>query len=366
MDISFHYYAVKATALYCGYNEADAQTIAGYSQYVDDYNRYMDMLFRDLPVYLKGKKFTSKPLPVIGRYWTLNPVSTGFSNDNLIDMGVLTDERHQKWIVIPFHFIPSQPLSRVGKNYVTRRVKIGDGSVLSDLLIQAKEACRHANGADKHYELIRIGALLHPWADSLAHEGFNGFHSQRNNAKIKVANKVDENGTATNVNSLVDKFSALPAIAHVTVGHVPDLDCLDFEINFPKANDYPAELYKRSNPTEYLSMAKEMMIYLRECQGMQPFTDDEWESFARQLKKCFVNINIDPLSGNMRLSQVHSVYTQQFPHYNFHYNAAEYMPHTTSSRMDFDCSEDFFRFNYYCDWIRTAIVGEEFIPKFMI
>ena len=38
MDISFHYFAVKTVAFAAGFSEAEAQRIAEFSQFIDDFN----------------------------------------------------------------------------------------------------------------------------------------------------------------------------------------------------------------------------------------------------------------------------------------------------------------------------------------
>ena len=38
MDINFHYYTVKALAVYAGFSEEYSQLIAEYSQFTDDYS----------------------------------------------------------------------------------------------------------------------------------------------------------------------------------------------------------------------------------------------------------------------------------------------------------------------------------------
>jgi len=46
VDISFHYFAVKTLALEAGFNNDEAQRIATFSQYVDDYNAYISYIYR--------------------------------------------------------------------------------------------------------------------------------------------------------------------------------------------------------------------------------------------------------------------------------------------------------------------------------
>ena len=40
MDISFHYFAVKTVAFAAGFSEAEAQRIAEFSQFINDFNWY--------------------------------------------------------------------------------------------------------------------------------------------------------------------------------------------------------------------------------------------------------------------------------------------------------------------------------------
>ena len=54
MDISFHYYAVKSVALAAGYDEAKAQRIASFSEFIDDYNWYAYFRASNIPDYVKA------------------------------------------------------------------------------------------------------------------------------------------------------------------------------------------------------------------------------------------------------------------------------------------------------------------------
>lgn len=48
MDISFHYFAVKTVAFAAGFSEAEAQRIAEFSQFIDDFNWYTLRAAKDI------------------------------------------------------------------------------------------------------------------------------------------------------------------------------------------------------------------------------------------------------------------------------------------------------------------------------
>lgn len=78
MDISFHYFAVKSAAHMAGFDDADAQTIAQYSQYIDDYNPTWPRRYSNVPDWLKNKG--GSDIYISSRLNPMNfqPVTTGF------------------------------------------------------------------------------------------------------------------------------------------------------------------------------------------------------------------------------------------------------------------------------------------------
>jgi hypothetical protein len=360
MDIAFHYFAVKAVAMVSGYSEPDAQKIAGYSQFVDDFDRYLNMWFTDMPPYLRDKKFVTKPTPIVGKYWTLNPVSTGFVN--AFDSAFVSLARHQKWIITPYHFIPPVPLNTLPDNsdYQTQRAIDCDGSVISGLLHEARldyMAARNAGNSDEcGYQLIRIGALLHTFADTQAHERFSGFQFWRNDARVFSATNLKD---GSNITARYKEYENLPAVGHANVSHAPDDTFAMFDIVFPKTRE-DKDIGKRDvhhvrgNITAFLNMARDISDYLRSCIGKLPLFETDWDVFADKLRYCFKN-------GNSNPADLIRLYNQKFPDGNFHYNAKDYYPQDNDA-VSFKYDENFFKFNYYCDITRTKAVGEEFVP----
>ena len=75
MDINFHYFAVKTIARFAGFSENEAQRIAGYSQFVDDYNPFLNYTFETIPDFMLGE--TALVSKSDGGY-TLKTIQTGF------------------------------------------------------------------------------------------------------------------------------------------------------------------------------------------------------------------------------------------------------------------------------------------------
>jgi hypothetical protein len=71
MDINFHYFAVKAIACTSGFEEEEAQMIADYSQFVDDFNLYAYIWLSEVPEFAR---YLSKE--ILPGLYCFNPVTT--------------------------------------------------------------------------------------------------------------------------------------------------------------------------------------------------------------------------------------------------------------------------------------------------
>lgn len=99
MDINYHYFAIKALALKAFFSEEEAQTIANYSQMVDDFTDFNTFVAYKVPEYAKHLA-----THLYGDYYIFNPATTGFSTG--VDMIKLGIPKYQNIINAPFHFIP--------------------------------------------------------------------------------------------------------------------------------------------------------------------------------------------------------------------------------------------------------------------
>jgi hypothetical protein len=212
MDFAFHYHAVKTIARKAGFNEPDAQQIAYFSQFVDDYNIYNH---RDIKFPTDGK-YDEDRYDFISDIGGLNPVTTGFwSWDDYVTL--MTDDT-RKFTVSPFHFIPAIPNPDGQTAATTSPAKIGDESVISNLLDKAKTDYLNTRAGDSGITparaLMEIGMYLHTFADTYAHQNFSGFNDECNRWEVlsvtsHAFNKDIEDETDTAAKMLSDKTISL-------------------------------------------------------------------------------------------------------------------------------------------------------------
>lgn len=312
MNINFHYYTIKTIARRAGLNEATAQMLATYSQLVDDFDIYASIQLEYVPEY--AQHLATKNSFRSG--WTFYPVTTGFNS--LIDMGRLFTETNQKYITVPFHFVPTKPLENPDPNkrlyptekrelLRTRPARLDNPSLMRTLLFLARDRF-YKNQSDQNK--MFIGMLLHIFADTYAHQQFSGFQGWENHCKITQA--VDTmNGE--DLTSKYNKAGLLPAIGHTEAYHAPDDSYLEFDMRLRlNEKDNYTFYYNRSNTREFLLAAKEIYDYIVECFLLDPMSSDEWETFKRHLVHglWFTQTDIPTLNW---------LWHGEFPEYEYNY-----------------------------------------------
>lgn len=307
MNINFHYYAVKALAVNAGFEEKDAQLISSFSQFVDDFDTYRFLYFKDVPDYAQH---LATKLPY---GWCFNPVTTGFNS--FFDYARLSTEANQRRVLIPFHFIPKNDLSYVPKDrkeYRVKPVNLEEKSLLQGLLLDAQGKYKNYNSRES---MIRVGTLLHILADTYAHQGFSGFWNWENHAYLKDV--VDEitNKNMTSTYS-PDYYYYVASIGHPNVNTAPDDSNVKFTMLHKNNSDesYPYKgTYSRSNVTEFLKCSRVILDYLRGCKSLEPISDSEWKVLSEKMKKGFLVSNKDE---KVFPAHWHSI----FPTIQFNYN----------------------------------------------
>lgn len=158
MDITFHYYAVLALARQAGFSADEAQIVATYSQFVDDYTLKQPFPVTDVPDFARVLCSQKKDLLL------LHPVTTGFSS--WFDMAQLGLERDQKYILTPFHFItPQRPDTEKREELRVTPDYADSGSLLWGCMEQAREDClQQAEGQAKSHA---VSSALVCWRISL-------------------------------------------------------------------------------------------------------------------------------------------------------------------------------------------------------
>lgn len=369
MDINFHYFAVKAITVKGGFCDDDAQVIASYSQFVDDFSNYRYMFFKDVPEFAQ---YLAIKVPF---GWLFDPVTTGF--DSFFELARLALEKNQKRILIPFHFIPAnKKLNQKVADRTEWRVipaRMDLPSLIQNLLLNAQADYK----ADKTtINLIRIGTLMHIFADTYAHQNFSGYWNWENHSKLTSAtNNVDESNILSSYEP--DKYFLFPSIGHTNVNHAPDDSniSLGYIQKLNENDDYSIH-YSRSNTREYLVALKEIINYMRACNDLDPIDQNEWN----ELSQLFAQGLLTPVKDKDALSiHWHNI----FPDINFYYNkqnqydleisdiitqkdldSAEYFEIVKNipnidGQMYTATSDIFFHYNVIADQIRTFVNGEE-------
>jgi hypothetical protein len=319
MDINFHYFAVKTLALHAGFLEFEAQIIAEYSQYVDDYE--------ETAIVVAKSKY----------------------------------QDHQKYFISPFHFIPKTICHNHDDYKVmpTTPATYKDGSIISGQLLMAHAALDQLANP-RNYVLRQIGAYLHIFADTYAHQGFVGYESDINKVKIQHAWCTDggpsrdllhasllgqENITA-DVDRLVNaiEYSSLPAIGHGQAGHLPDLTYVTYML---EGNP------ERDNVALMMDAAHAIYEYLCTILPSAPIWD---ESFAGELKEAFAKRYPakDLYYTASELSEMATSWKGIFGDIPYVYDKAQIKSHDNVSNFDMQCG-----LQHAVKTIKTMLYGEE-------
>lgn len=368
MNINYHYFAVKVLATYAEFRKEDSQLLASYSQFVDDFDTYRYLFFKDVPDYAQ---YLAVKIP---GGWIFNPVTTGFNS--FFDYARLSIESNQKRILIPFHFITQDPITvekEDRKEYRVTPVTMDKESLLQSLLLNASNIYKAEHNREN---LIRIGTLLHIFADTYAHQRFSGFWNWENHAYLEDAvNNINfENITSSYRPNF---YYYVPSIGHPNVSTAPDDSYASFTMQQKYEGDesYPYKAhYSRSNPLEFLKASREILNYLRGCKGLDNIDDTSWNSLADKLNKGFLTTDTD-------VDKLIKHWSMIFPDITFSYSKKDIMvgnikavdldgnevdKDIVGSIFDNVCiedndyllsgvSDDFFRFNVVADSIRKAV-----------
>lgn len=291
MDVCFHYFAVKTVARAAGYREEQAQRIATYSQLMDDYDWQGYVRAENMPEYLKrdgADVVFNEALKII------SPVATGFPS--VLDMASLILPRSQKLIVSPFHFIPQDLQHVTNGDLRTVPAKLHDGSYIASMLDRlgkdmAKESISESDA------LMKMGMLLHTFADTYAHQLFTGYNNRTNSVKLVSAKDNITQADATQeygywveqwISQIEEDLGAeIPTIGHMSVVSIPDLSHLSFEMEYTDI-DGTKHVHSRSNTDLFVAASKELYLFMRGVIGETAEQEIKWEILAPLLAKGFL------------------------------------------------------------------------------
>ena len=280
MNIDFHYFAIKTLACAAGFSEEDAQTIAYYSQQVDDFTKSFPVRVRqEPPTYFIEKRYAWE---LDNGLWEVQPHPTG------IDILQSLEKHYRHTTLAPFHFIPAKPLAELEAEADFTRadyrcVRADDeNALLVNLIVdEAVEAvCMHKC----EQSLMQLGMALHTYADTYAHCGYSGLEGWENTAFIKEAyNQMMGEEEVPSGERLA--YWMLPHIGHGNSGHVPDVCTYRIDVAMRKDEEDNALTWHivRDNLQDFLSCAKAIWEILCRAARTREYQEIDWDVFQGQL-----------------------------------------------------------------------------------
>lgn len=377
MDITFHYFAVKTLARKAGFNENEAQIIAVYSQYIDEFDWITYLDCKNIPGYIKNDPDYDLYLPSLTTLnFNFNPAMTGFIG--IVDMAFLLLERTQKFTVSPFHFIPPS-LSQIAKDVRTVPAVVGDGSIISDQVVYARNLLL-AGEESRRISLMRLGMALHTFADTYAHQLFSGYNSWVNDVKVmSVTDNITNADLTAEVNSVVERVAelaeecqknaevnaVLPCIGHMWAGHTPDLTNVSFEMVYKAESGERgySKSYTRSNTETFVTAGKHILNYLLSCLRKDPVNENDWQEFSERLASAFL-YKFPEKDTESKLA-VH--WKSVFPEYDYSYSKSSVengfyesnnSENEVNSILGKNYTEDFYKYNYIADTLLIKMYGK--------
>lgn len=346
MDINFHYFAVKTLALAAGFPESEAQTIANFSQYIDDFDWITTIQCDNIPKFISDDKECD--LVEKGSFTNFNPAMTGFVG--LVDMSYIATPRGQKLTVSPFHFIPPT-ISKGSNNYLrTMPATPDDNSIISTLLKEAKTSLLQED-EPRHISLMRIGMYLHIFADTYAHQLFTGYKHWQNDVIISKVINIRNNKNITSwVGELANR--SVSSIGHANAGHTPDLTYVEFTMKYKSdEEDAHSLVYARSNSAEFLKAAQHIYNYLRSCRGSNAARIG-WEALSARIKQVFLfeyyPDKTDILAANWKM---------QFPSFKYKYDRKKIEESFKLPTGKYHYTDEFYWYNYIADKLLIKLYG---------
>lgn len=280
MDIDYHYFVVKTLARTAGFPEEEAQTIAYYSQQVDDFTKCLPMFVRqEPPAFFLEKEYAKK----IGEeVWQVLPHPTG------IDVIQSLEKHYRHTTLAAFHFLPAKSLAELEAepgftraDYRCVRADDARAELIHQIMEQAVEEVQEQKS---ERSLMQLGMAIHTYADTYAHCGYSGLDGWENRAVIKRAFNQE---TGKEEVPLQERFAyrALPHIGHGNAGHVPDICTYQIDVAMcTNEQDDTCSLHIiRDNLQEFLVCAKVILEHLCRAAGTDTYQKIPWEDFKEKL-----------------------------------------------------------------------------------
>lgn len=320
MNINFHYYLVKALAIEAGLTEGEAQILALTSQMVDDVT----------PDFFRGEQFATKKGNMLKIYVQDEP-SDYFKENGMVgeigdgyyqicpsitSFGLLDarKEFYQLESVIPFHFFVEDYTEDPADRSTLRTKPALPGSFLYDsidaiignmVVIQNQGT---GSQLQRTRDLIRVGMLLHVFADTFAHDGFSGSQGWENKAKlIKIFDSGLEERARAGLEHFSDRMGDLTACGHGQISHLPDVCGAAFWYKYMASDGDGYVLNKcRYNRFIFEQCAWYIFEWFMKLAGAQQQAEERWEHIRKRLMDtaCLVASEIDDVAHADELAAI--------------------------------------------------------------
>ena len=249
MKIDAHYYALLAFSRACGFKKASAYAVAYAAQFVDDAKINHVVLSEKPPEGIMFDRIEGKPsffnMATCHSYTRIKTFNYSAMIGN----------------TSAFHFVPGCK----GKNFPKRLRCKEESPIIIRLLDDALE-----DG-----DLIKLGIVLHAYADTFSHQGFSGMLSKVNDiqdcqSESSIPWTFSDMASRTIRWFARDKFdrlfdSVLPAYGHGQAMEYPDLPFLTWCYNYDYSDEFSTTYkssQKISNRERYTRAFKGISRYL--------------------------------------------------------------------------------------------------------
>jgi len=271
MKSNFHYSVIKILATKAGFSEEEAQIIAYASQYVDDADDYIPVRIQHIP------DFAKTHVRCLDGKHIWDPICTAHKSIKILPKLFKTDLIK---VYSAFHFLPNKRCdinARInGKELITFR----NGELANQLVLNCAEAVQNATPSQRNPALIALGIALHSYADTWAHQGFSGIHSEFNDIKnVRAYNKHWW-------------YGFLPDIGHAEASDYPDRPYLKWSYQYDGVENISSSHTERNNPQIFADAVYHIYSYLLMA-NKTVGEPDKLTEISNQFKTCFKSMEND-------------------------------------------------------------------------
>ena len=292
MNINFHYFVIKTLCRAAGFEETDAQTIAYYSQQIDDF--IMDRpicVEKEPPAYFAENGYAYQ---ITDKLWLMMPHPTG------IDMLKSLGKNYRHTTLAAFHFIPAMPISQIDAKQCSRDAyrciqgSRSEAALIRQIIADAVERVKLEGTERREASLMQLGMACHTYADTYAHCGFSGLEGWENRAVIE---KVHNESTGREEISWAEReiFHKVPPIGHGNAGTAPDLCVCSIDLKMQSdKEDVDMSLHiTRDNRQWFMQCAREILNLFCDCLNKEHWEDEKWEELKEQMFEVMQGPEID-------------------------------------------------------------------------